>query len=195
MQGFRDLLVFSDMAISLFVGWVLLGRLATMAFSQEGRNYWLLKAAPLSPEKLLLAKFSSAMLPATALGWGFLAVLSVGRRVAVGDALFGFLVVALCYAAVAGISLAFGVAGAVFDWEDPVRMVRGTSGCLSTIASTLGLGLCLVLFLGPGFAGSLFGLPPALGRMAGLALGGLASGAFALVPLRLVRDRVPRLAE
>jgi len=195
MQGFRDLLIFADMAIALFVGWMLLGRLAMMAFSQEGRYYWLLKAAPVSAGQVLLAKFSVAMIPATALGWTFLVVLAVGRGVTLGDALFSFLVVGLCYAAVTGVNLAIGVAGAVFDWEDPRRMIRGASGCLSTIGTVLALGVCLGFFLAPAFAATLFGLPPTLGKIVGLALGGLASAAFAVVPLRLVRDRVPRLAE
>ena len=195
LQGFDDLLIFGDMAIALFVGWMLLGRLAMMAFSQEGRYYWLLKAAPVSAGQVLGAKFSVAMIPATALGWMFLLALAVGRGVALGDALFSFVVVGLCYAAVTGVNLAIGVVGAVFDWEDPRRMIRGASGCLSTIATMLALGPCLAFFLAPAFAAAFFDLPPAVGKIAGLALGGLASAAFALVPLMLVRGRVPRLAE
>jgi len=195
MQGFRDLLVFGDIAIALFIGWTLLGRLAMMGFSQEGRYYWLLKAAPVSAGRLLLAKFSVALIPATALGWTFLLILALGRGVALADALFSFLVVGLCYAAVTGVNLAFGVAGAVFDWEDPRRMIRGGSGCLSTIASLLALGVCAVFFVAPTLAAGFLGLPAALGKVAGLALGGLASAAFALVPLMLVQDRVPKLAE
>jgi hypothetical protein len=195
MQAFRDLLVFGDMAIALFVGWMLLGRLAMMGFSQEGRHYWLLKAAPVSAERLLLAKFLVALIPALALGWAFLLVLALGRGVALADAVFTLVAVGLCYAAVAGVNVAFGVAGAVFDWEDPRRMVRGASGCLSTIVSLLVLGLCLVFFVAPTLATAFLELPPALGKIAGLALGGLASAACAVVPLILVRQRVPRLAE
>ena len=51
-------------------------RLAAMGFSHEGRYYWLLKTAPVSASQLLAAKFAVAYLPALALGWAFMLVLS-----------------------------------------------------------------------------------------------------------------------
>jgi len=195
MDGFRNLLVYGDAAIALFVGWMLLGRLATMAFAQEGRTYWILKTAPVSPGRLLGAKFATAFLPATALGWLFLLVLSIARQASPVQAVFSFLVVAGCFAAATGINLAFGLAGASLDWDDPRHMVRGGSGCLATVGSTLALSLCLLLFFGPVFGAAFFNLPPSVGQLIGLALGGLASAAGALVPLRLVRGRVARLGE
>jgi ABC-2 type transport system permease protein len=195
MHGFRDLLVFGDIGISLFVGWVLSTRLATMGFSQEGRSWWILKTAPIGPTRLLTAKYVVAYIPVAILGAGFLIVLSIVRSVALGDVVFGLLVVALCYAAMTGVNLAFGVLGANFQWEDPRRMVRGTAGCLSTIASIVALGVCLVLFVGPVFGAAVLGLPPAAGKVAGVALGTAACAACALVPPSLVRNRVPRLGE
>jgi ABC-2 type transport system permease protein len=195
MQGFRDLLVFGDIGISLFVGWVLSSRLATMGFSQEGRSWWILKTAPIGPTRLLTAKYIVAYLPVAVLGGGFLIVLSIVRSVALGDVVFGLLVVALCYAAMTGVNLAFGVLGANFQWEDPRRMVRGTAGCLSTIASVAVLGNCLVFFVAPVFAAPLLGLPALVGKVVGLALGTAACAACALVPPALVQNRVPRLGE
>jgi hypothetical protein len=195
MQGFRDLLVFGDIGISLFVGWVLSTRLATMGFSQEGRSWWILKTAPVGPRRLLTAKYIVAYLPVAVLGGGFLIVLSIVRSVALGDVVFGLLVVALCYAAMTGVNLAFGVLGANFQWEDPRRMVRGTAGCLSTIASVAALGICLAFFVGPVFAAPLLGLPALAGKVVGLALGTAACAACALVPPALVQNRVPRLGE
>jgi ABC-2 type transport system permease protein len=195
MQGFGDLLVFGNIGISLFVGWVLSTRLATMGFSQEGRSWWILKTAPIGPRRLLTAKFIVAYLPVAVLGGAFLIVLSIVRSVAAGDVVFGLLVVALCYAAMTGVNLAFGVLGANFEWQDPRRMVRGTAGCLSTIASVVVLGLCLGLFVGPVFGATLFGLPESLGKLVGLLLGAGACAACAVVPPGLVQDRVPRLGE
>ena len=195
VQGFRDLLAFGDIGISLFVGWVLSTRLATMGFSQEGRSWWILKTAPIGPPRLLTAKYIVAYLPVAVLGGGFLIVLSIVRSVALGDVVFGLLVVALCYAAITGVNLAFGVLGANFQWEDPRRMVRGTAGCLSTIASVAALGICLAFFVGPVFAAPLLGLPALAGRVVGLALGTAACAGCALVPPALVQNRVPRLGE
>jgi hypothetical protein len=195
MEGFRDVLVFGDIAISLFVGWVLSTRLATMGFSQEGRSWWILKTAPVAPARLLAAKYIVAYLPVAILGWAFLLVLSIARGIGAADVVFGFVAVGLCYAAVTGVNLAFGVLGANFDWQDPRRMVRGTAGCLGSLASVVALGLCLVFFLGPAFGAAMIGLPAWIGRVVGLVLGAAACLACALVPPALVQDRVPRLGE
>jgi ABC-2 type transport system permease protein len=195
MQGFRQLLVFADIGISLFVGWVLSTRLGTMGFSQEGRSYWILKTAPIPPRRLLTAKYAVAYLPVVALGVAFLLVLSAVRSVALGDVIFAVFVVAMCYVAITGVNLAYGVAGAVFDWEDPRRMVRGTSGCLSTFTSLAALGLCLAAFVVPVLLAALLGLPDAAGKLAGAVLGSVVCVATALVALHLVEGRVPRLAE
>ena len=195
MSGFRNLLDYGNIAIALFVGWMLLQRLAAMGFSHEGRYYWLLKTAPVSASQLLASKFAVAYLPALALGWGFMLVLSLAQHASLATAASSFLIVGFCLAAVTSVNLAFGVAGAVFDWEDPRQMLRGSSGCLSTLASAICLPVCLAFFLGPVFGAVLLGQPELAGQVIGLALGGLLSTACALIPLLLVRSRVPRLAE
>jgi len=195
MSGFRNLLDYGNIAIALFVGWTLLQRLAAMGFSHEGRYYWLLKTAPVSASQLLASKFAVAYLPALALGWGFMLVLSLAQHASLATAASSFLIVGFCLAAVTGVNLAFGVAGAVFDWEDPRQMLRGSIGCLSTLASAISLPVCLAFFLGPVIGAVLLGQPELVGQIIGLALGGLVSTACALVPLLLVRSRVPRLAE
>jgi len=195
MQGFRELLVFGDIAISLFVGWMLSTRLATMAFSQEGKSWWILKSSPSGPVRLLAAKYLVACLPGAVLGSAFVVGISILRGTSLGDVLFSLVVVALCYAAITGVNLAFGVVGANFEWDDPRRMVRGAAGCLSALASMLALGLCLVLFVGPVLGAGLLGLPPAAGQLAGILLGALACAACAVLPLVAVQNRVPLLGE
>jgi ABC-2 type transport system permease protein len=195
MTSFRSLLAYGNVGIALFVGWMLLGRLATMGFSQEGKYYWLLKSAPVRSTHLLSAKFAVAYLPALALGWAFLVILSFAQHASLATTIFTFLTVALCLAGVTGVNLAFGVTGAVFNWEDPRQMVRGTSGCLSTLSSAACVAVCLLFFAGPVFAATLLSLPEIVGQIAALALGGAVSLACALVPLLLVRKRVPVLGE
>jgi ABC-2 type transport system permease protein len=195
MQGFRDLLVYADAGIALFVGWSLVGRLATIGFSQEGRTFWILKTAPVSAGRLLASKFLVAFLPATALGWIFLLALSIARRVAFEQAAFSLIAVAACFAAATGVNLTFGVAGATFDWQDPRHMLRGGSGCLAVLASVLVIAICLLFFFGPILGAAFLDLPRAAGLLAGLLLGGLAGAAGTLIPLRIVRSRVLRLAD
>lgn len=195
MQGFRELLVFGDIGISLFVGWMLSTRLATMAFSQEGKSWWILKSSPSAAPRLLLAKYLVAYLPGAVLGAAFIGIISLLRLAPVADILFSLVVVVLCYGAITGVNLAFGVIGANFEWDDPRRMVRGAAGCLSALASAVALGICMALFVGPVFGATLLGLPSAAGKLVGIGLGALACAACAVAPLALVQSRVPLLGE
>ena len=195
MQAFRGLLVFGDIGISLFVGWILSARLATMAFSQEGKSWWILKSSPSAPPRLLAAKYLVAYIPGAVLGAAFVILISVMRGSTFPDVIFSLLVVVLCYGAITGVNLAFGVLGANFEWDDPRRMVRGGAGCVAAMASALALGLCLGLFVGPVLVAGLIGLPAAVGMLAGLLLGAAACAACAALPLVGVQSRVPLLGE
>ncbi len=188
---------YAGIAISLFVGWTLLARLAALGFSQEGKSYWLLKAAPVSSGQLLAAKFIAAYLPALAVSWAFSALVALVARGSLGPAIpwFSFVAVALCLAAADGIYLCFGVTGAKMDWEDPRQQVSMATGCLGALASGAALAVALALFAGPQVALALLGWPGLAGQLAGLALGGAFCLACAVVPPLLVRNRVPRLGE
>jgi len=195
MQAMKNVLVYGNVAISLFVGWMLLSRLAMMGFSQEGKNYWLLKSAPVSADQLLAAKFLVAYLPTLVLGCGFLLAVSLLQRAGLGALLFGLSVVALCFAGAAGVNLAFGVVGVNLEWNDPGQMTRGTTGCLGMIASAGYMLVTLTLFFVPPIGLALLGRSETAGQLAGLVLGGIVSLFCAIAPPRLVRDRVPRIGE
>jgi ABC-2 type transport system permease protein len=195
MQAMQNVLVYGNVAISLFVGWMLLSRLAMMGFSQEGKSYWLLKSAPVSADKLLAAKFLVAYLPTLVLGCGFLLAISLLQRASLGALLFGLSVVALCFAGAAGVNLAFGVVGVNLEWNDPRQMTRGTTGCLGMLASAGYMLVALTLFFVPPIGFALLGQSETAGQLTGLVLGGIVSLFCAIAPPRLVRDRVPRIGE
>lgn len=195
MEGLRNLKVYGNVGIALFVSWWLLSRLAVMGFSQEGKNYWMLKASPVSRAKLLGSKYLVAYLPALAIGVGFLVIISLVQRTSPGTLIFSLIVVLLTIAGTAGLNLAFGVVGANFEWEDPRKMVRGSAGCLGVLASWIFLVISLVLFFGPSLLISVLGGPEVVGQLIGLVLGGAVCLAEAIVPLWLVRKRVDVLAE
>lgn len=195
MEAMRSLMVYGNVGISLFVSWSLISRLGAMGFSQEGRNYWMLKAAPISTRHLLMAKYLVAFVLPLLLGWGFLLVISLVQRAPLGTVIFSLAVVALTIAGTAGLNLAFGVVGANFDWEDPRRISQGSIGCLGALASMIYLLVSLALFFGPLLLVRTLGGLAALGQALGLLIGGGVSLAVAIVPLWLVRTRVPRLAE
>jgi ABC-2 type transport system permease protein len=195
MQTLRNLLAYGNVAIALFVGWSLMTRLGLIGFSQEGKYYWLLKSAPVSAGQLLMAKFLTAYLPTLILGWAFLILTFLLQRGGPASLLFGLPVVALCTASGTGISLAFGVTSANLKWQDPRRMMPGATGCLSLLAVAGVLAVSLVLFFGPPIGFPLLGWPREAGQVIGLVLGGAVSVACAFLPLRLARDRVPRIGE
>jgi len=194
-EAMRNLPLYMSVALAMFVSWLLVSRLAGMGFSQEGKNYWLLKTAPLSPMQLLVAKFLVAFLPSLVLGLIFLLIISMLREGGLEQLWFTMLVVALTTAANTGINLAFGVAGANMTWEDPRRMTTGMNGCLAALVTMLLLPICLGLFFGPAILILLVNAPPFLGQLVGLLIGGIVCVLVTILPLRLVRDRVPVLDE
>lgn len=195
MQVLTNLTLYANVGISLFVGWSLLSRLAGMSFSLEGKQYWLLKSAPVSTIRLITGKYLVAYLPTLFLCWAFLLITSMLQRVSLGVLSYSLVVVTLTVAGVAGVNLAIGVIGANFEWEDPRRIAQGSIGCLGALLSGLSILVCLLFFFGPPILFDLLGSNPAIGRLIGVVLGSAVSLGLLIVPLWLVRQRVPRLAE
>ena len=195
IQIIKNLAIYGNVGISLFVGWSLLSRLALMSFSQEGKNYWLLQSAPVKVSQLLAAKFLAAYLPSLALGWIFMLAISLVQRAGLSILIFGLGVVALSIAGTAGLNLAFGVIGANLTWEDPRRMNAGWPGCLSMVVSLGYLGFSLGLFFLPPVILPSFGVPEIVGQAAGMVLGGAVSIACAAIAPGLVVRRVARIGE
>jgi ABC-2 type transport system permease protein len=194
-EPLRLLLAYSSVGMALFVGWMLLARLAGSAFSREGKSYWLVKAAPIRTGQLLTAKFLVAYLPALALSTAFTVVIAIVRQMAMAEFAYSLVASALCLAGMAGILLAFGVLSANFRWDDPRRMGGGAMGCLGQLLAMLYVPVAFGCFIGPIAVASLLRLPLLEGHLVGLALGSAVALGSAYVPLRLVRDRVAHLDE
>ena len=191
----RELFGFSSVAMSLFVGWMLLARLATTAFSREGRSYWLVKTAPVSADQLLVAKFAVAYLPAFALSLAFNVVIAVVRQMSVPQVLYSVVASGMCLAGMTGILLAFGVLGANFTWDDPRRMSGGAMGCAGQIWAIVYVVVVFGLFTAPVIAAAWLGLPAGYAYLTGLVLGSTAALGAAYLPLRRIRGRVAVLDE
>jgi len=195
MDSLRTLATYGNVGMSLFVGWMLLGRLSGMAFSSEGKNYWMLKASPVRPSHLLAAKYLVAYLPTLALGSFFLVGISILQKISPGVFLYSLLTVAMCLAGMNGILLGFGTAGANFNWEDPRKMNAGNLGCLGQFLTMLFLPLAFGLFIGPLFLVNLFQWPQGYGYLVGGIVGIVVTGTCAILPLWLVQKKVDRLGE
>jgi hypothetical protein len=195
LELIRHVSTYASVGLSLFVGWMLLGRLAGMGFAQEGKSYWLIKTAPVSSTRQIVAKFLVAILPTLGLCFSFLLLTWLIQRTGFVTLLFALPVVALCMAGNAGIYLSFGIAGANMNWDDPRHMQRGVASCLGALVSAIYFPFSLLLFFGPPIAVSLFDVPEIAGQLTGLLLGGVFSLACAIIPLALVYKRVARLGE
>jgi ABC-2 type transport system permease protein len=186
---------YGNIGMSLFVGWVLIGRLAGMAFSSEGKNYWMLKVSPVRPTHLLAAKFLVSYLPSLALGVLFMIAVSILQKAPLATFLYGLLASSLCLAGMNGILLAFGAAGANFNWTDPRRMNAGAIGCLGQAVTALSLPITFGFFIGPLLLVTVLNWPQVYGYLAGAIAGIAVSATCALLPLWLVRKRVEQLDE
>jgi hypothetical protein len=194
-ESFRVALAYTSVGMSLFVGWMILSRLAGMGFSQEGKNYWVLKASPVRTGQLLAAKFLVAYLPALSLGLIFLIVISILQGFSTVQFLYSLIALIMCQAGTTGILLAFGVVGANFTWDDPRRMNSGGLGCLGQILTMLYLPISFGLFIVPLGLAKALGFPIVYGYLFGLLIGVVTTALCAYVPLWLVRKKVEALGE
>ncbi|MBN2116876.1 MAG: hypothetical protein JW730_09905 [Anaerolineales bacterium] len=193
MNSLQVVLTYSSVGMSLFVGWMLLSRLAGMGFSQEGKNYWMLKVSPIRVWHLLASKFLIAYLPTLGLGFLFLSVISIMQGLSIGEFMYSLIAITMCLAGMTGMLLSFGVAGANFTWDDPRKMNSGMLGCFGQILTMIYLPISFGLFIAPLGLAPLLQFPLAYGYLAGLILGSTFAAGFAIVPLWLVRKRVARL--
>jgi Putative ATP-binding cassette len=194
-ESFRVALTYTSVGMSLFVGWMILSRLAGMGFSQEGQNYWVLKVSPVPTGQLLAAKFLVAYLPALGLGLIFLIVISILQGFSIAQFLYSLVALIMCQAGTTGILLSFGVAGANFTWDDPRRMNAGGLGCLGQIITMLYLPISFGLFIIPLGLANFFGFPIIYGYLFGLLIGVGVTAICAYVPLWLVRKKAEQLGE
>jgi ABC-2 type transport system permease protein len=194
MDALNSTLVYADVLLALFIGWMLIASLAGLGFSMEGRSYWMLKSAPVSTRQLLASKFLVSYLPALALCSVYLVVLQIIKGASVASAVISLLAVALSLAGLTGIFLAFGTYGAKFDWDNPAR-INQSMGCVSSLVSMVFMAVCFGLFIVPAIVATLLGLPALVGQLVGLLLGGAANVAAVLIPLGLAEKKVTMLGE
>ncbi len=189
--------VYTNIAFTFFVGWMLIFNIATTSISREGKNYWLLNVAPLRPAHLIRAKFVVSYLPTLLIGWLFVGITSLIRSVSVSQLIYSLAVTGLGFAGLNGILLAFSILGANLDWEDPRKIgLRSGPGCLSVIVSIVYFAICLALFLSPPVLCEIFA-PDKLwvGQILGMTLGTVFALFCAVLPPRLLRGRVATIGQ
>lgn len=186
---------YASLLIPVFVGWMLVLNLATFSFSMEGRNYWILKSAPLSSRKLLAAKFLTTYLPALLITWLYMVGTAIVQRAPFAILCYGLVCAVLILAGMVGINLAFGVRFANMSWTDPRQMTYGAGSYLAMFAGIAYLIMCYVVFIAPPVALPMLGASQALGQAAGLLIGGAIVLACTILPLMRVEGHVALLGE
>jgi len=190
----RQIMTYGSLGTSLFVAWIFAARLALGGIGLEGKQYWLLKVAPLRAEILLAAKFAVAYLPSLALGSVFLVAATFLGRSGVEALLYNWVALAGTIAALCAVYLAFGTVGANLTWEDPRQVTRGTIGCIGWVAGTATMGIIAAVFSGfPLLA--LLGVPVVLAQSLGLTVGLTVCVGVLVAAFLWVRGRVAWVGE
>jgi ABC-2 type transport system permease protein len=191
----QSLYAYGNMFIPLFLGWMVALNLATVAFSMEGKQYWILKTAPLSAGKLVAAKFLVVYLPSLVLVWLYMLAITLLQGVPLATLLYAIPCAAVIMAGMAGLNLAFGVRYANLSWTDPRHMADGVGSYIAMILSFIYLVICLLVFITPPLALPFLGAPQALGLLGGLLACGILGIASLALSSRWLAPRVLHLAE
>ena len=194
MEAGNAMMNYAGIGLVLLLGGMLVNNLAGLSFSREGRNYWLLKAAPLNVQQLITAKFLVGYIPSALICSVYLVILEILKHASPSSIAVGLVGVWMIMAGLTGISLTLGIQGAKFDWENPSQINR-TIGCLGHLIGMLFLLVCFMLFVTPILLSGMLHFPPFAGQLAGMLFCGFASALAAVIPLNLVRERVTFLDE
>jgi ABC-2 type transport system permease protein len=191
----KSFLDYGSMLPSLWVGSMLILSLGLIAFSVEGKSYWVIKTAPVEARRQLAAKFLTTCIPSLVLSWLFLLVASLLKRVPAGLFFYDLGATTLLLAGLSGIVLSIGVRGVNLHWDDPRRIsvaLVDTAGIISTLVYVI---VAIGLFFVPPISLPALGFPEWAGKLVGLLVGGSVALACAILPLAVVKNRVHRIGE
>jgi hypothetical protein len=174
---------------------MLCSRVALTGISMEGRSWWLLKAAPLSPVAILRGKFLGAMVPFAIISTILLAGAALWQGFGPLGTLYGWFGIETLGAGSLALAVGLSVPWAKLDWDDPRKMSPGWGGLLWTLGATTfdlvagGL-LCLPL-LAAAFRPALLAPAWAAGILGPLAV----TAAVSWVAFQLGARFLPRVGE
>jgi len=153
---------FGAIAIVFFICLSLSSALAGTGVSREGRTFWILKIAPISPLSILLGKFILAYLPFPTAGSFFLVVFALVQGGAPLTLAQQWALLMLAGSGCAAFGIGLGAAFPRLNWENPKQQRTWQSGCFGALFYPLYLGVVVGLVVGAA------GLGESLASAAGL---------------------------
>ncbi len=186
---------FSTLGVALYIIWLLSYRFGHGAFSMEGRQWWIIKSSPVRPAHLIVAKYLVTLAPVFITGLIFLLLADLVRSISLQVALFQVAAFTLVVISASALSLAFGIFGARFKWDNPAEIYRGGTNCLATLASGAFMATMGVIFIGLPLLGDFLNLTESIVLPAVLAIGAAVSIPAGFLPLALAGSRLSRLGE
>jgi ABC-2 type transport system permease protein len=120
-------------AVTFILCYLLSNTVAVTAIGREGRAFWLLKLAPISPWRILLGKLALAYLPYPLIGTLLLVILSLLGGSSLQSFLYGWSLLLLLGLGNASLALGLGAAFPRVKWDNPNQQTTLVAGCLSTL--------------------------------------------------------------
>ena len=120
-------------AINLFMCLLISANLGLSGVSREGRGYWLLHIAPISPWSILWGKWTFAYVPFLVVGTLSTALIGLLRQPPVEQLLLNWTTIALTGIGVSGIATGLGATFPTFEWTQAQKMTSFRAGCLASI--------------------------------------------------------------
>lgn len=142
------ILLTSLTGIALLVSVMIASNIGLTSLSREGRGYWLLQLAPVSPWSILRAKLALTFLPFPVVATTFVLLAWLMRRPPVSPLLESWVIILLTGVGVSAITTGLGAAFPRFDWNQAHRMTTFRAGCLAPLAYYSYTALMLTVTLG-----------------------------------------------
>ncbi|MBX0330295.1 hypothetical protein K2Z83_21760 [Oscillochloris sp. ZM17-4] len=143
--------------IAFFICLSISSALAGTGISREGKAFWILKLAPVSPTHILIGKFALAYLPFPAIGTPFLALLAALRHTAPALIIEQWLLLMIAGIGCAAFTIGLGAAFPRLNWENPQQQSTWQTGCLGTIFYPVYLTLMVGTVVGSAALGGMAG--------------------------------------
>jgi ABC-2 type transport system permease protein len=129
----RQLADLLSAGIAFFICLSMSNALAGSGVSREGKAFWIIKLAPVSPPHILIGKLTLAYLPFPAIGTPFLGLLAILRHTPPALLLEQWLLLMIAGLGCAAFTIGLGAAFPRLDWENPQQQATWQTGCLSLI--------------------------------------------------------------